>query len=73
MGLKRVYFEFYWRRGCTGKKVMKGRCVVKYQMLPRWRNGIRSGLKNLWEKSREGSIPSLGTLLIPQKGSRIRK
>lgn len=29
--------------------------------MPRWRNGIRSGLKNLWEQSREGSSPSLGT------------
>ena len=30
-------------------------------LMPRWRNGIRSGFKNLWEQSREGSIPSLGT------------
>jgi hypothetical protein len=33
----------------------------KIDGLPRWRNGIRSGLKNLWSQGREGSIPSLGT------------
>lgn len=33
----------------------------KIYELPRWRNGIRSGLKNLWSQGREGSIPSLGT------------
>ena len=35
--------------------------MIKYDLLPRWRNGIRSGLKNLWSQGREGSIPSLGT------------
>ena len=29
--------------------------------MPRWRNGIRSSLKNLWGQPHEGSIPSLGT------------
>lgn len=29
--------------------------------MPRWRNGIRSSLKNLWGQPREGSTPSLGT------------
>ena len=39
-------------------------------LLPRWRNGIRSGPKNLWEQSREGSIPSLGTKseILPSGG-----
>lgn len=36
---------------------------------PRWRNGIRSGLKNLWSQGREGSSPSLGTQL---KLSRVK-
>ena len=32
-------------------------------MKPRWRNGRRVGLKNLWGlKPHEGSTPSLGTL-----------
>jgi hypothetical protein len=32
--------------------------------MPGWRNGRRYGLKIRWEKSREGSNPSLGTNTI---------
>lgn len=36
--------------------------------MPRWRNGRRAGLKNLWGlKPHEGSTPSLGTKMDPQQ------
>ncbi len=40
-------------------------------LMPRWRNGRRVGLKNLWGfKPREGSTPSLGTF-YPLKISQV--
>jgi hypothetical protein len=29
---------------------------------PGWRNGLRAGLRNQWEKSRAGSSPVPGTI-----------
>ena len=34
---------------------------IKDVLLPKWRNGRREGLKNLWALARVGSTPTFGT------------
>ena len=37
--------------------------------MPKWRNGRREGLKNLWALARVGSTPTFGTMKPVHKDS----
>ncbi len=46
--------------------------------MPKWRNGRREGLKNLWALARVGSTPTFGTRvathkMIEWRGIRVRR